>query len=328
MSAADVIVIGAGALGSAVAAELSLRGRRVLVVAPDEVSASAKAAGMIAPAFESVLDAPMAPHAGLLRAARDLWADFAAATGVRLHRNGAEWRGPDAGAVADRLTGLGFQAMIEDGAVFTPDDWRIEPLQALDALAEGVDRRQSRLVGLASEGARWTVSTEAGERLRAAAVVLATGWAAPDCGLILPPIRPVKGQAARLEGPAPERVVRGEGVYVAPAAGGAIVGATMGEGERDLGVDPVITEALLKRARAICPELDEATVVEAYAGVRGASPDGLPYAGRIAPGAFVALAPRRNGWLLAPLVARVVADALEEGGPDRMAEALDPDRFS
>ena len=49
MSAADVIVIGAGALGSAVAAELMLRGRRVLVLAPDETSASARAAGMIAP---------------------------------------------------------------------------------------------------------------------------------------------------------------------------------------------------------------------------------------------------------------------------------------
>jgi glycine oxidase len=328
MSAADVIVIGAGALGSAVAAELSLRGRRVLVVAPDETSASAKAAGMIAPAFESVLDAPMAQHADLLRAGRDLWPEFSAATGVRLHREGAEWRGPDTTTIAAQLTGLGFGAEMRDGAVYTADDWRIEPGQALAALAEGVERRDDRLVGLTSDAGRWEVATEAGERLQATAIVLATGWAAPDCGLALPPIRPIKGQAVRLEGPAPDRVVRGEGVYVAPAPGGAIVGATMGEGQGDLGVDPGVTDALLARARAICLELAEATVGQAYAGVRGASPDGLPYAGRIAPGAFVALAPRRNGWLLAPLVARVVADALEGGGPDATVEAMDPGRFS
>lgn len=328
MSAADVIVIGAGALGSAVAAELSLRGRRTLVVAPDEVSASGRAAGMIAPAFESVLDAPMAAHADLLRTGRDLWPDFAAAMGIRLHREGAEWRGPDAEAVAARLTELGFEAGLSDGVVHTPDDWRIDPGQALAALAEGGERREDRLVGLANEEGRWAVLTEAGERLRAAAIVLATGWAAPDCGLVLPPIRPIKGQAVRLEGAGPDRVVRGEGVYVAPAPGGAIVGATMGEGESDLGVDPAVTQALLARARAICPELANARVAEAYAGVRGASPDGLPYAGRIAPGAFVALAPRRNGWLLAPLVAKVVADALDGGGPDVVAEAMDPGRFA
>lgn len=328
MSAADVIVVGAGALGSAVAAELMLRGRRVLVLAPNETSASARAAGMIAPAFESVLDGPMGGHAGLLKAARDLWPDFAAAAGVRLHREGAEWRGRGAEAMAARLAELGFEAERHGETVFTPDDWRIEPGQALAALSEGVERRNRRLMALESRRGRWEAAADTGETLSAAAIVLATGWAAPDCGLRLPPVQPIKGQAVRLEGPAPDRVVRGEGVYVAPAPGGAIVGATMAEGESDLGVDPAVTETLLARARAICPELEGARMAEAYAAVRGASPGGLPYAGRIKPGLFLALAPRRNGWLLAPLVARVVADALEGGGPDPIAEAMDPDRFS
>ena len=328
MNAADVVVIGAGALGSAVAAELMLRGRRVLVLAPDETSASARAAGMIAPAFESVLDGPMGGHADLLKAARDLWPNFAAATGVRLHREGAEWRGPDAEAVAARLDALGFTAERRNSTVYTPDDWRIEPGQALAALAEGVARRDGRLVRLESRGGRWEAVTDAGETLKAAAVVLATGWAAPDCGLALPPIQPIKGQAVRLEGPAPDRVVRGDGVYVAPALGGSIVGATMAEGESNLGVDPAVTETLVARARALCRELAGARVAEAYAAVRGASPDGLPYAGRLEPGVFVALAPRRNGWLLAPLVAKAVADALEGGDPDPIAEAMDPGRFS
>ncbi len=47
-------------------------------------------------------------------------------------------------------------------------------------------------------------------------------------------------------------------------------------------------------------------------GVRGATADGLPMAGpRGEPGLHLALAPRRNGWLLGPLVGRVVADGIE-----------------
>ena len=68
-------------------------------------------------------------------------------------------------------------------------------------------------------------------------------------------------------------------------------------------------------------------------GVRGATPDGLPMAGQAAPGLWLALAPRRNGWLLAPLVGPVVSDAIEGrsvtgGAPGPDAAALDPLRFT
>ena len=72
--------------------------------------------------------------------------------------------------------------------------------------------------------------------------MLASGWRALDCGLPLPPIRPIKGQALRVTGPSPERVLRGEGVYVVPAPGGAIIGATMGEGAADTQIDPEVSQ--------------------------------------------------------------------------------------
>ena len=63
-------------------------------------------------------------------------------------------------------------------------------------------------------------------------------------------------------------------------------------------------------------------------GVRGAVADGLPLAGASAqPGLFLALAPRRNGWLLGPMVARIVADGIEGRPPMADAAALDPLRF-
>jgi glycine oxidase len=62
--------------------------------------------------------------------------------------------------------------------------------------------------------------------------------------------------------------------------------------------------------------------------VRAATPDGLPMAGfSAADGAILAVGARRNGWLLAPLVAQVVAACVmgRDAGP--YAARLDPARF-
>ena len=324
----DVIVVGAGALGLASAAELRRRGRAVTVLAPDEISASALAAGMLAPAFESVLDGLSAEAAAVLRRARGLWPAFAERTGVKLYPEGAEWRGANPEEMAARLTAFGFAAERRGEVVFAPEDGRLEPDQALAALREGLGRVTGRLRRLEGGAGDWRLTTDQGEALDARQVVLATGWAAPDCGVDLPPIRPIRGQAVRVTGPAPDRVVRAEGVYVAPQGDGAIIGATMDEGRTDTAPDADVTEQLMARARANCPELENATVALAYAGVRGASPDGWPYAGALQAGLALALAPRRNGWLLAPMAAGLVADALEDCDPGVVPSRMSPGRFS
>lgn len=328
MSAADIIVVGAGALGLAATAELRLRGREVMVLAPEEVSASALAAGMIAPAFESVLDGLSSDASSVLRRARDLWPDFADRTGVLIHAEGAEWRGADPDGMAGRLRAFGFKAERLGDVAFTPDDWRLDPAQALTALGVGPERVSERLVHLEGRLGDWQLTTDQGRVLAARQVVIATGWTAPDCGIALPPIRPIRGQAVRVRGAAPEQVVRAEGVYIAPQGGGAVIGATMDDGRSDTTPDAEVTEQLLARARAIWPELADAEVEQAYAGVRGASPDGWPYAGGLRPGLAVALAPRRNGWLLAPLVAGLVADALEDCDPGGVPSRMYPGRFA
>jgi glycine oxidase len=63
--------------------------------------------------------------------------------------------------------------------------------------------------------------------------------------------------------------------------------------------------------------------------VRASAPDGLPLVGRAgAGGPILAVGARRNGWLLAPLVAELVlkAAAGEDGGA--VGERLSPDRFA
>lgn len=317
-------MIGGGALGLAVAAELAARGAGTVVVDDGRPSASAGAAGMLAPAFETVLDPSSAGHARLLSEARDLWPDFARRRGVTLHREGAEWRGPDPADILERLRAAGFGAERAGESVFTPDDWRLEPDQALKALGRaGGPRVTGRATALTSQG----VVLEDRQVIEAGAVVLAGGWlACPEGTDPVPPVTPIRGQAVRIEGPSPERVLRGPGIYIAPAPGGAVIGATMEEGRTDPEPDVAVTETLLARARAIWPVAEGARSARAYVGVRGASPDGLPYAGQLRTGLFCALAPRRNGWLLAPMVAEITADAVEGRGPGPWAAAMDPGR--
>lgn len=327
MRTAAIAIVGGGALGLCLAAELARRGARPVVFDPvDRPCASAVAGGMLAPAFEAALDG--AP-AGLGRTARDLWPALADFVGIDLHRDGAEWRGPDPEGLARRMRAAGFAVEEVDGRPFTPEDWRLEPEPALAALrrAPGVTHVAARVTAVRSEGDGWRLETGAGET-GAGALVLAGGAAAPPPGLPwAPPVSPVKGQIARVRGWRPPWVLRGPGVYAVPATDGALIGATMEPGRSDLEIEPEVVEDLMRRAARLAPELAGAELMIARAGVRGATPDGLPLAGGVGPGLFAALAPRRNGWLIAPLAARVTADALEGRPADAIAEAFAPRRF-
>lgn len=333
MSSPDVIVIGAGVLGLCTAAELGARGHAVTVVDPGGPNASSAAAGMLAPALECLSDAATPERAALLTRARDLWPRFADRFGLTLHRDGVEWRGPDPEAAIARLASFGVEAHRTPGGVFTGDDWRVEAGPALQALAraEGVSVVHATARRLSGEG-RWRVESPDGQVWFAPTVVLATGAAAPIDGLPDPvrarisAIEPWRGQLTPISGPAPPHTLRAPGVYVVPAPGGLVVGATMERGRRDLEPDAAVSVRQVEAAKALSgldgrPETPKV-------GVRGGSADGLPLAGPVeAPGLHLALAPLRNGWLLGPLVAGVVADGIEGGAPSPDAAALDPLRF-
>ena len=333
-SSCDILIIGAGVLGLATAAELALRGRAVTVVDPGAMNASRVAAGMIAPALEAAIEDVTPERAALLKAARDLWPRLAEAAGVRLHWDGAEWHGPDAPAMAARMKVLGFEAWMEGEAAFTPEDWFTAPDPALAALAavNGVTVRVARVAALEQAGETWRARLDDGSGLEAETVILATGAAEALPGLPSPArrlvemIRPIRGQLDFVEGLDCPRVRRAPGVYVVPAEGGVVIGATMDHGRRDLDADPAQSEGLLAAAGRLV-DIGGAGARHGFVGVRGATPDGLPMAGRIDEGLFAALAPRRNGWLLAPAVAAVVADAVQGKPTTAFAAAFDPIRF-
>lgn len=238
--------------------------------------------------------------------------------------------------IAERLKALGFAARREGGRVVTDEDYQVEPDQALDALraALGDAVVEGRVTALAATDGGWTVEVE-GRALSARAVILATGAGAAISGTpeattaLVSAIQPIHGQIGLVKTELTPHALRGPGAYVAPMGGGAVIGATMAPGRRDADPDDAAATRLTAAAWRVLGRTAEPLEIDWRAGVRGASADGLPMAGP-APdgqGLFLALAPRRNGWLLGPLVGSVVADAIEGRTASPHARALDPRRF-
>ena len=307
-SSCDIAVIGAGVLGLSVAAELRLRRRDVCVIDPGGANASSVAAGMIAPAMESLLDPWEADPAGravVLRESRDLWPGFAARHGIELIRDGVDWIGPDADGVIARLAALGFAAERTETGVFCPEDWRIDPVAALAALGQGGDRLTGRGVAVQRRGEAWQLTLADGAEISARTVVLSCGTTFPDlpeaARRAVHQVQAIGGRLAFAARRLVERPARFAGGYAVPIGQGTVIGATMEAGGL-LAEATALQDTLLERACAALG-LAEIGPVEWRMGVRGATPDGLPLTGEVVPGLHLALAPRRNGWLMAPRVA-------------------------
>ena len=337
--AVQVTIAGAGVLGLTCALALADAGCQVSVCdpAPPGQNASGVAAGMLAPAFEAVLDESARPHFDLLLYARDLWPLLAQRAGVILERTGSMAVGSDAwlGELAGRFTALGLHptelpaAAVGDlapeltdrfeHAFLVREDWRLEPLVALRAL-----RHSAEAAGV-TFGQSAVSTPEAGEFL-----VVATGASRSLTGLVpeLAGLSPIKGHILRFKVPwaNPGVTVRAENAYAVPGEGLIRVGSTMEPGRADDTVDPAKTERLYTAAARLFPGLAEAQF-EAFTGIRAATLDGLPLAGpSTAPGVFLAVGARRNGWLLAPLVAQAIAARITGKDLDRFALRLDPAR--
>jgi glycine oxidase len=321
---ARVAVAGAGAIGSAVALTLARAGFAVTLFDPNPPgdNASGVAAGMLAPVAEAVFDPVSTPHLALLRRARDLWPAFAKGLDLTILRDGLRVEGEAVwlGGVAARFEALGAPFQRLDGALVDAEDWRIEARPALTALQAAFEA-----LGGCFEARAFTPD----DLPAFSAVVLATG-AGDAAGLApeLSALTPIKGQILRADrGPATGPVIRGEGVYIAPGESPAI-GATMEAGRDDLTVDPSATDALRAAAIRLRPELAQA-VMTTEVGVRASTPDGLPLVGWSAtPSVMLAVGARRNGWLLAPLVADLAAAYLKGDNPGPDAASLDARRFS
>jgi glycine oxidase len=147
------------------------------------------------------------------------------------------------------------------------------------------------------------------------------------------PTRPVKGQMLCLASPSRnllKHVVRSPDIYLIPRSDGRIlVGTTVEEAGFDKRTDVATIERLHRAAIAMVPELRNAKMLEDWAGLRPGTPDALPILGATAtPGYFVATGHFRDGILLAPITAHVMAEVITGSSCQYDLKPFSPARFS
>jgi glycine oxidase len=128
-------------------------------------------------------------------------------------------------------------------------------------------------------------------------------------------------------------VVRTPDIYIVPRtsgpnAGRAIIGATVEDAGFDKTVHPSDIAHLRSLAAALLPPLAEAPQLEAWAGLRPATPDGLPLLGALptSHNHFLATGHYRDGILLAPATAHVMAQLLTGEAPSIDLAPFSPNR--
>ena len=146
------------------------------------------------------------------------------------------------------------------------------------------------------------------------------------------PTRPVKGQmlaVASAQHDLVRHVIRTPEVYLVPRSDGRIViGSTLEEAGFDKRIDADTIQHLHQAAIRLVPTLEAARVLEAWAGLRPGTPDDLPILGATnTPGYFVATGHFRDGILLTPVTALVMAQVITGAKPDYDISAFAPLRF-
>ena len=220
------------------------------------------------------------------------------------------------------------------------DQWvnnqRLVTAYALAAAARGVTVRTGVEVGrvLVERGRARGVLVD-GEPLTADAVLLAAGaWtAALASGLGSPlPVGPVRGQMLAVSNVPGliSHAIHGDDIYLVPRPSGELlIGATVERAGFERAVTPAGVGGLIAQAVALVPEIGRRPITRSWCGFRPAAPDGLPVLGPWpdVAGLFIATGHYRNGILLAPITAAVMADCVVEGLiPDSITPFL-PQRF-
>jgi glycine oxidase len=364
----DIIVIGAGIVGCAIAHELARRGASVEILdeRPVGMGATQASAGVLAPYIEAREGSPLLD---LTVSSLGLYDDFiarvAADSGLTIpyHRTGTldvATTDADLGKLrqtAAVLAARAVPALLLDAAAVRGEEPQLSDgaiggllieahgyvgagdlTRALVAAARRHGAQlveQSRVRRIVRREGDVVVETDRGP-LHANAVVLAAGsWSGqiPIEGVTSAvPVRPVRGQLLALAwaGLPLRRVTWSSRCYMVPWDDGTLlVGATSEEAGFDERTTVAGVRDLLEAACEIVPHAWSAGFRAARVGLRPATIDDLPVVGasRALPGLMYATGHYRNGVLLAPLTAKLVADAMLDGRVDPMLQPISPSRF-
>ena len=359
----DIIVIGGGLVGGAIAWGATRAGARTALIDQGDIAFRA-ARGNFGLVWVQSKGAGMPPYAHWTRRSADLWPDLAEAlhattgTDVALRQPGGlafclsetefaqraaliarmHNESGDAGTrmlgrdeVRAMLPGLGASVV---GAAFCPRDGHANPLQLLRAFHRGMVSNcgtylpDRNVDAIEPRPHSFTVRC-GGEQFTAAKLVIAAGLGsralAPMVGLDMP-VNPLRGQILVTERLRP--LLRYPTHVMRQTEEGSVM---LGDSQEDVGFDTststqVIGEIAVRNVRVL-PALANARIVRVWGALRVMSPDGFPIYDQSAryPGAFAATC--HSGVTLAGAHALALAPAIIAGTlPDYLA-AFSASRF-
>ena len=157
-----------------------------------------------------------------------------------------------------------------------------------------------------------------------------SGLLADLAGLQLP-VRPVRGQLFLADSRVPPvgtPLHAGEALIAPWPDGRLLLGVTL----EDRGFDEEVRldnlRAILERTMRLVPQVGQLALYRAWAGLRPATPDELPYMGPVRPldNLWISTGHFRKGIMLAPLCARLMAASILGNRPVEELEPFKPTR--
>lgn len=354
MGSPDVMVVGGGMIGLAIARELAIEGVSVEVFDRQEPGreASWAAAGMLAPQME--VEGP-GPFLDLCLWSRDLYPDFVqqleSDTGVPIAysaegmvsialneedhqrlRGRFEWQ-RERGLEVEWLEPEELQRRVSVltpdtlGGLFFPGHHRLDHRQMIRALIVDLEKRGvqgswgTSVRSVKVQGSRAIgVETDKGDRFAGWVVIAGGSWSSQlhyPVEEVRPKVRPIRGQIVGIDfrgEPFPYSLFSSVGYIVPRWDGGVLLGTTV----EDVGYDRSTTvggiEKILRGAMRLVPSISDASVTEAWGGLRPRSDDLLPILGPSSvENLLFATGHFRNGILLGPATAKVLSEWVHRG---------------
>ncbi len=363
----DILVLGGGMIGTAIAEELARRGRRVTVLEQGTIGceASTAAAGILSAQMDIERPGPLLDLCQASRRIYPGWArrlESASKQRVGWHEDGILWvafNQPELRRMARRAawqrrrglpveTWSAFQIRHREpvvsrrvaGGFFFPTEAQLDNVKLMRALAiaarkAGVTIREGIRVSRVRQSPRGLrVETSAGVREAKTVINCLGSWAPLDGLLPRPPIIPARGQILCFDAPKQlfRHVVMSDRAYgVQRRDGRLIVGSTV----EFVGYNRHLTLAGIQTIMSGFEEMTDGDLVGdctlrgTWAGLRPYCEDQLPMLGPTSiPGLLLAAGHFRHGILLAPITATLIADVVTtDRCPIELVPFL-PSRFS